>query len=163
MLFKFDIKSGLNKDPRVALTTEGVTDCKGVDMTYLSAFQPSSLYSHKENYFRYLDSRQWDDRKRAYWNSDRYKRCWACDAPWSYGAKGFNFHHTSYENLFNEPLEDLVLFCSEHHQEFEKQIKEKSSKTFNLEMQTYLFICHKRIDLGLKIAPVIKFMKGLID
>lgn len=150
------------KDPRVALTTEGVTNFEGVDMTYISAFSPSPIFSHKENYLRYLDSRQWQEVKRAYWFSGRPKECWACGKRWELGAKGFNFHHISYKNLYRETPEDLVLLCAPHHQDYEKKKGDFNSQ-YTLEIDTYVYICHERIDRGLSIFGVTKFMKGLID
>jgi hypothetical protein len=163
MLSKTKVLSRANKDPRVALTTEGVTNFEGVDMTYLSAFRPSSVYSHKENYLRYLDSREWDARKRAYWQSDRYQRCWCCDLTWQYGARGFNFHHITYKNLYNEAVDDLVLLCAHHHRELELNWKHRSFSVIDLELFTYMFICMTRVELGLSLKPVMKYFKGLID
>ena len=92
-----------NKDPRVALTTEGVTEPnRRLDMNYFSAFTPSPLYSHKENYLRYLDSRQGQDVKRSYWLSNRPNECWACGKKYDYKSQGFNFHHLTYKNLYRE-------------------------------------------------------------
>lgn len=132
-------------------------------MTYLSAFRPSSVYSHKENYSRYLDSREWDARKWAYWQSDRYQRCWCCDLPWQYGTQGFNFHHVTYKNLYNESLEDLVLLCASHHKELELNWKQRTFSLIDLETFTYAFICSSRMYLGLSLKPVMKYFKGLID
>jgi hypothetical protein len=153
-----------SKDPRVALTTEGVTDYKGVDMTYLRPFLPSPVYNHKQNYLRYLDSREWQARKRAYWESNRPQYCWACGKAWSLDAKGFNFHHLTYINLYNETLEDLVLFCREHHEEVESEwIAGIPNKKLNREALTFAFICSYRIHRGLSLKPLMPFFKGLVD
>lgn len=131
-------------------------------MKYSSAFYPSPLYTHAENYRRYLDSSQWLEVKLSYWLSNRPKFCWACDKRWQYGTPGFNFHHTNYGNLYQETLDDLVLLCAKHHGEFEAS-KVKPDSRFTLEMQTFAFVCSHRIHRGLSLKPVIKFMKGLID
>jgi len=157
------VPSGVIKDPRAALTARGVTDCKGVDMTYLRPFIPSSVYSHKENYLRYLDSREWEARKRAYWESDRPNYCWACNLPWTLNARGFNFHHVTYANLYNEKLEDLVLLCTDHHSEISDGWIMAKGFRMSLELFTYMFICNYRVEKGLPIKPLMKFFKGLID
>lgn len=131
-------------------------------MNYSSAFYPSPVYTHAENYRRYLDSTRWEAVKRTYWLSDRPQECWACGKRWQFGTPGFDFHHTTYENLYQEKLEDLVLFCSNHHQEFEKS-KVRPDSRFTLEMQTFAFVCSNRVHRGLPLKPVIKFMKGLVD
>lgn len=131
-------------------------------MNYSSAFFPSPLYSHAENYRRYLDSSQWQEIKRTYWFSDRPKECWACGKRWHFGSPGFNFHHINYTNLYQEKLDDLVLLCATHHEEFE-QSKVRPTSNATLEVQTFAFICSHRISKGLSLKPVIKFMKGLID
>ena len=162
MLALKGLEYGEIQDPGVALTTLGVTDYEGVDMTYLRPFTPSSLYSHKENYLRYLDSREWRERKRAYWLSNRPNYCWACNLPWEFGAKGFNFHHISYKNLYNEPLEDLVLLCFEHHKAIEQEWPEAKRNGLSLELWTYMFICQHRLNNNLPIKPLMRFFKGLI-
>lgn len=131
-------------------------------MTYVSAFLPSSLYSHKENYLRYLDSRQWQEVKRAYWLSNRPQECWSCGKKWRLGEPGFNFHHINYKNLYSETLEDLVLLCAEHHKKIE-QDKPKFDKNMTLELFTYAYVCAERVHRGLSLKPVLKFMKGMID
>lgn len=133
-------------------------------MDYFSAFQPSCLYSRKENYSRYLDSNQWSEKKRAYWLSSRPNFCWACDKPWAFESRGFNFHHITYKNLFNEKLEDLVLLCAKHHRELEMLwIKDLPNKSKNRELMTYAFICSHRVHLGLSLSRVMPFMKEMID
>jgi hypothetical protein len=157
------VSSGVIKDPRAASTARGVTDCKGVDMTYLRPFIPSSIYSHKENYLRYLDSREWQARKRAYWESNRPKYCWACGLAWDLNARGFNFHHVTYANLYNEKLEDLVLLCTDHHKEIESEWPDARKSGMTLELWTYVFICNYRVEKGLPIKLLMKFFRGLID
>jgi hypothetical protein len=131
-------------------------------MNYLRPFLPSSLYSHKQNYLRYLDSKEWQERKKAYWNSGRPKKCWVCDAPWHLGAKGFNFHHVTYENLFNESIEDLVLLCVDHHEEISDGWIMAKGFGISLELFTYMFICNYRVEKGLSLKPLMPFFKGLI-
>jgi hypothetical protein len=132
-------------------------------MGYISAFSPSPLYSHKENYLRYLDSRQWQEVKRAYWLSGRPKECWACGKKWELGARGFNFHHVSYKNLYRETPEDLVLLCNYHHEKLEKDWKSVTFSLIDLETYTYGFICAERMYLNSSFMPFMKYFKGLID
>jgi hypothetical protein len=132
-------------------------------MTYLRPFLPSSLYSHQQNYLRYLDSSEWQERKIAYWNSNRPKKCWVCDAPWYLRAKGFNFHHVTYDNLFNESIEDLVLLCVDHHAEISDGWIMAKGFGMSLELFTYMFICNYRVEKGLSLKPLMPFFRGLID
>jgi hypothetical protein len=158
------------KDPRVALTTEGLTEPnRRLDMTYLSAFYPSPLYTRKENYLRYLDSSQWAARKRAYWLSPRPQFCWVCDKPWTLKESKFNFHHITYENVFNEPLEDLVLLCSDHHSDLEQQWKETPRNIgVDLIQHTKMYILLGRNALGKDVNSkkhilVKKYLRGDLD
>jgi hypothetical protein len=158
------------KDPRVALTTEGLTEPnRRLDMTNLSAFQPAALHSRKENYLRYLDSSQWASRKRDYWLSSMPQFCWVCDKPWTLNEPKFNFHHITYENLFDEPIEDLVLLCSDHHFELEREWKQISRIAgVTLMQHTKMFILVQRNALGTeknlaKHKLVKKYLRGDLD
>jgi hypothetical protein len=132
-------------------------------MSNLSVFRPSGLYTHRENYLRYLDSKEWQSKKREYWNSNRPHRCWVCDEAWTLNAKGFNFHHVSYANLYQEPIEDLVLLCREHHQAIEEQWKVWRLTGVDLETMTYVEICNLRIASGRSLDALRPFFKGVID
>lgn len=132
-------------------------------MNYFSAFTPSPLYSHKENYLRYLDSRQWQEVKRSYWLSNRPNECWACGKKYDYKSQSFNFHHLTYKNLYRERPEDLMLLCANHHRELELSWKSRTMSSISLEAFSYAFVCASRIEQGKSFKPLMKYFKGLID
>lgn len=132
-------------------------------MSNFSVFRPSSLYNRRQNYLRYLDSSEWQAKKREYYLSDRPHACWVCDKPWTLNAKGFNFHHASYANLFNEPLDDLVLLCREHHESIEHSWKSWKSSGMDLKTSTFIEICNLRIASGKSINHLRPFFGEVID
>lgn len=135
-------------------------------MNNFSAFIPSSLFSHAENYTRYLDSRAWQSKKRQYLLSKRPQYCWACGKkPWGFDTKGFNFHHLSYDNLFEEKMTDLMLLCSQHHEELEnewQEIKKQGRGQMTLKLHSFMYVCNYRISHNLRIDPLMKHFEGLI-
>jgi hypothetical protein len=132
-------------------------------MSNSNRFYPSSLYNRRQNYLRYLDSTQWQSKKRDYWLSQRPHCCWVCDKPWTLNAKGFNFHHASYQNLFDEPLDDLVLLCREHHEAIEEAWKDWKDSGMDLRAITYLEICNLRIASNRSLRTVRPFFGEVIN
>lgn len=67
----------------------------------------------KQQYKDYLKTLQWFDLKMEVYKRDSY-RCRQCHKDLS----KFNgeVHHTHYDNIYNEKLEDLVLVCPECHE-----------------------------------------------
>lgn len=127
------------KTPAQRLTAEGVTNFEGVDMTNLSLFVT--------DYSSYLKSGAWKDKKREWLQSGRPPYCFVCEEPMPRDQRGFNFHHRSYENLYNEPLNDLVLLCREHHYCLEKEYKDVKGR-IPLWDWTYMYISMERSRLG---------------
>lgn len=64
------------------------------------------------NYKEYIKSEEWKHKRKQVLERDKFK-CRLC------GAKGTEYtlhiHHNSYDNLGNEPLEDLITLCKECH------------------------------------------------
>lgn len=83
-----------------------------------------STLPRNDRYKRHLKSRQWQMLKEQYLWSNRPQSCWACDKKAPVDYQGFNFHHRSYKNLFEETLDDVMLLCREHHADLEQWLKE---------------------------------------
>lgn len=66
--------------------------------------------SISKEYREYLKSSEWAE-KRKKLIKDRGGKCQRCK------QKGNVAHHITYRNIFNEPLEDLLLFCEKCHNE----------------------------------------------
>ena len=64
---------------------------------------------HSPEYKRYLKSNAWAIRKNAYYKRHD-RQCAACGS-W----KKIQLHHVSYDNLGNEPDQDLVPLCFKDH------------------------------------------------
>ena len=67
---------------------------------------------HKRRYLAYLKSPEWFE-KRQQALAQANGRCQTCNA-----SHGLQVHHRTYSNLFDEPLEDLTVLCSQCHQKF---------------------------------------------
>lgn len=85
--------------------------------------RPNSIYR------RYLFSEKWKqkrqlvfDRARKNANTDnKFGICERCGyKPWK---KCLQVHHLTYEHLFDEPLEDLILLCPKCHKELTEEAK----------------------------------------
>lgn len=107
---------------------------------------------HKE-YKEYLLSDDWKNKKLQYWNSPHHlKNCYICNDPWIFGD-GKQLHHTTYENLFNESLNDLVPVCVGCHQAITKywnKIKNQDGNKKNLLDATNdvrYFYAHKKLPI----------------
>ena len=87
-----------------------------------------------EKYQKYLQSQEWQEKKRQVFrralrnanSNNMYGICEKCGyTPW---RPCLQIHHKSYKNVFNEPLEDLILLCPRCHKaETEKQKAEGNS------------------------------------
>jgi 5-methylcytosine-specific restriction endonuclease McrA len=69
--------------------------------------------SHWEKYYEYIRSLAWAEKRLAALERASYK-CQLC------GARNvfFEVHHNTYENLGNEPAEDLIVLCVDCHNLF---------------------------------------------
>jgi hypothetical protein len=68
--------------------------------------------SHKETYHEYLESPEWDERRKAKLDEAGY-RCQLCNK-----ASKLSVHHRCYDRVFNELPEDLIALCKKCHQKF---------------------------------------------
>jgi len=64
-----------------------------------------------EEYQRYLQSPEWQDKRLQVLQRDKY-RCVDCGA-----RKRLEVHHTSYARIFKEDLDDLITLCRACHEE----------------------------------------------
>jgi len=115
---------------------------KGVNMKHFST--PFGETGYKA----YLKSPQWREKKTLYKLSGRMFSCWACDKPAPNDYKGFNLHHRTYKNLYEEKLEDFALLCQPHHKELEKMLIELKPYGYTVETWTPVYITLKRKQLG---------------
>lgn len=69
------------------------------------------------DYKEYIKSEEWKVKRKEVLERDKFK-CRLC------GAKGTEYnlhvHHNSYDNLGNEPLEDLITLCKKCHETYHK-------------------------------------------
>lgn len=63
----------------------------------------------REKYYQYLLSDEWKNKKQSLINK-RGDRCEKC-----FFKKPLDVHHKTYERIFNEPDEDLILLCRDCH------------------------------------------------
>ena len=73
----------------------------------------------KKKYHAYLKSLEWMVKREGLFTS-RGKRCELCGA-----MKYIQVHHLTYDNIYNEPLEDLLLVCRDCHKGIHKHGLEK--------------------------------------
>ncbi|MBB5623736.1 5-methylcytosine-specific restriction endonuclease McrA [Pedobacter cryoconitis] len=71
----------------------------------LSNYKNSNAYK----YHQYLNSDEWKARRLLVLDRDN-NLCQSCK-----NEKAEDIHHLSYENLYNEPLDDLQALCRECH------------------------------------------------
>lgn len=72
----------------------------------------------KEEYHNYLQSSDWYWKKLEARSEKEYK-CFLCFS--TPPSVILELHHVTYENIYNEPMEDLRWLCSDCHQKVHKQ------------------------------------------
>jgi hypothetical protein len=72
----------------------------------------TKVKSHKELYYDYLQSPQWDSLRKAKLKEAGY-RCQLCNANGKIAV-----HHRTYDRVFNELLSDLIALCDPCHEKF---------------------------------------------
>lgn len=117
-----------------------------------------STPTRNERYKQHLKSRQWQMLKKQYLWSDRPQSCWACDKKASFDYQGFNFHHRSYKNLFNETLDDVMLLCRHHHADLEQWLKELKPLGETVESWSVKYINVVRDDLQLSKNKIARWL-----
>lgn len=70
-------------------------------------------------YHDYLDSEAWKTKRALVLNRDRHQCQGCCQKP------ATTIHHLTYDNVFNEPLYDLVSLCDECHEKAHHQKKDR--------------------------------------
>jgi len=76
-----------------------------------------SRQSQNNKYQTYLGSEEWNKiKKKALQRADF--KCQLCGCPRSY--RKLHAHHNSYENVYNEKLEDIIILCADCHEAFHK-------------------------------------------
>lgn len=82
--------------------------------------------NYKMKYYEYLNSKKWDRIRHKVAKRAKYT-CECCGKQCSdkKTLKGFQIHHTTYENLYNENkhLDDLMFICKTCHEDKTKQIQ----------------------------------------
>lgn len=76
--------------------------------------------SHWERYYEYIRSVAWAEKRLEAFERAKYK-CQLCGARKTF----FEVHHNTYENLGNEPPEDLIVLCVNCHNEFHNRGQRK--------------------------------------
>lgn len=79
----------------------------------------TSEKTYKEKYYEYLQSPEWNERRKAKLKEAGY-RCQLCN---SNGVK-VAVHHRTYERVFNELPEDLIALCEQCHEKFHEKLPE---------------------------------------
>lgn len=78
-------------------------------LAYESVSYSNYLSSPKGKYHKYLESPEWKAKRKSVFERDGYM-CTKCKS-----EPAFHAHHLTYENIFNEKLEDLISVCAECH------------------------------------------------
>lgn len=84
------------------------------------------------DYEEYIQSEAWRQ-KRAERLEFANHRCELCNAP-----NNLHVHHTSYENLGDEPIGDLVVLCKNCHDIFHERLSLHSKSEENLSVEEML-------------------------
>lgn len=85
-----------------------------------------------EKYKKYLKSHEWKIKSRTViLNAE--KICQRC-----YKEKATEVHHLTYDNIYNEDIDDLIALCSKCHAIADNERKQKSRREkYNKAMDTY--------------------------
>lgn len=70
------------------------------------------------NYKEYIKSEEWKNKRKEVLKRDKFK-CRLCSAKGS--EYNLHVHHNSYNNLGNEPLEDLITLCKSCHEKHHRE------------------------------------------
>lgn len=92
------------------------------------------MYSKK--YLDYLQSLEWQEKRQQKLKQAK----WHCEQANLGSCKGsLQVHHKTYDNLGNEPLEDLGVLCEVHHQEadIERRFDVWATRKYGANYETY--------------------------
>ena len=84
-------------------------------------FPPQVKMTHKEKYRAYLESEKWKSIRNKK-ISESGNRCQLCNK-----SGLLNVHHRTYDNVFNEKMEDLIVLCRECHAHFHHKTLAKAA------------------------------------
>ena len=85
----------------------------------------------RHEYYQYMQSEAWQQKRKAFYSSNLYKR-WRKEGKWvCYGCgaddKKLDLHHRTYKRLGNEHIAiDLVPVCRECHQKIHTLVNESN-------------------------------------
>ncbi|MCT3845067.1 HNH endonuclease [Elizabethkingia anophelis] len=96
-------------------------------IVYESVSHSNYLSSPLGKYHRYLESPEWKAKRKIVFERDE-NICQECKK-----KPAFHVHHLTYQNIFNEKLEDLISVCTQchsmiHYQELMKKIEDLKNK-----------------------------------
>ena len=115
----YDEKQGksLTKHLWFAFHLQHVVHCgPGNETSFHSALiEPQKSY--RERYHEYLKSDQWKELRLAKL-IDSGDRCQLCNSP----KQPLNVHHRTYDRVFNELPEDLIVLCGDCHSKFHDKL-----------------------------------------
>ncbi len=106
------------------------------------------VYLGKELYLKYLQSKNWYNKKKKYKKSGFPLNCWACES-----NKKIEFHHRIYGRLGWEAMTDIVPLCNLCHKELTDIYNNLEYKDNLLWSLTNSFIRRKRKSLSLENLP----------
>ena len=95
------------------LNMPSVKHCGYGDETSIHPDLVSSPKSYKERYHEYLQSNDWKQLRQLKLFEAK-GRCQLCNSP----KKPLNVHHRTYDRVFNELPEDLIVLCEQCHKKF---------------------------------------------
>lgn len=80
-------------------------------------------------YEEYINSTQWKHKRLVRLKIDKFQ-CRTCR-----NDKDLEVHHVTYDNLFNEPMEDLITLCKQCHKAITNVIRDRryKNRTINFE------------------------------
>ena len=87
------------------------------DKSYRISKRFISNCSWREEHAKYINSKQWKDKRKLVLDRDSHK-CTSCGS-----AESLHIHHLTYKNFKNEPLEDLTTLCKYCHAKVHNKVE----------------------------------------
>lgn len=107
-LWEFDVLKGMSKKKRAKVVNAKVRSNRA-SILKQSASSNYKKYGHPQWYREYLKTSHWTNFKERYKRSGRPRYCVVC------GRRRYELHHTTYERVGQESLDDVVALCRAHH------------------------------------------------
>jgi 5-methylcytosine-specific restriction endonuclease McrA len=89
------------------------------------SFKTNSSYN---KYKQYLESNEWKDKRKLILQRDN-NLCQLCKE-----KQAEAIHHLTYDNLYNEPLEDLLSLCKSCHLTLHERLSQKEKDLLNIKL-----------------------------